>query len=161
MVLRTVLPEHHLSEALKDLVKLVTGLIATLAALVLGLLIASMKNAYDAVNEGFRVAAIRPAHESAIRALLPHCVVVSALIPGSQLPREFAARRNSLREFIALYTAIPAFTRRTPRRIGRRGRGAFSKAFRKRFPEVVGVEFARFMAAIIGTGSKSSIRESR
>jgi len=36
---------------LKDLVKLVTGFIATLAAPVLGLLIASMKNAYDAINE--------------------------------------------------------------------------------------------------------------
>ena len=33
MFLSTVLPEHHLSEASKDVVKLVTGLIATLAAL--------------------------------------------------------------------------------------------------------------------------------
>jgi hypothetical protein len=62
--LRTVLAEHHLGEALKDLVKLATGLIATPAPLVLGLLIASVKNAYDAVNEGFRVAAIRPGAES-------------------------------------------------------------------------------------------------
>jgi hypothetical protein len=59
MLLRTVLPEHHLSEASKDVVKLVTGLIATLAALVLGLLIASAKNSFDTVNEGFRQSAAK------------------------------------------------------------------------------------------------------
>jgi hypothetical protein len=59
MFLRTVLPEHHLSEATKDVVKLVTGLIATLAALVLGLLIASAKNSFDMANEGFRQSAAR------------------------------------------------------------------------------------------------------
>jgi hypothetical protein len=35
-------------------VKLVTGVIATLAALVLGLLIASAKNSFERVNEGYR-----------------------------------------------------------------------------------------------------------
>jgi hypothetical protein len=59
MLLRTVLPEHHLNEASKDVVKLVTGLIATLAALVLGLLIASAKNSFDTVNEGFRQSAAK------------------------------------------------------------------------------------------------------
>jgi hypothetical protein len=59
MFLRTVLPEHHLSEASKDVVKLVTGLVATLAALVLGLLIASAKNSFDMANEGFRQSAAR------------------------------------------------------------------------------------------------------
>ncbi len=59
MFLRTVLPEHHLNEASKDVVKLVTGLVATLAALVLGLLIASAKNSFDSTNEGFRESAAR------------------------------------------------------------------------------------------------------
>ena len=59
MFLSTVLPEHHLSEASKDIVKLVTGLIATLAALVLGLLVASAKNSFDTANEGFRQSAAR------------------------------------------------------------------------------------------------------
>jgi hypothetical protein len=54
MLLRTVLAEHHLSEPSKDVVKLVTGLIATLAALVLALLVASSKSSFDSVNEGFR-----------------------------------------------------------------------------------------------------------
>jgi hypothetical protein len=44
------LPDYHLSETTKDAVKLGTGLIATLAALVLGLLIASAKSAYDTQN---------------------------------------------------------------------------------------------------------------
>ncbi len=59
MFLRTVLPEHHLNDASKDLVKLVMGLIATLAALVLGLLVASSKNSFDTVNEGFRESAAK------------------------------------------------------------------------------------------------------
>jgi hypothetical protein len=47
MLLRAVLPEHHLSPDSKEIVKLGMGLIATMAALVLGLLIASAKSAYD------------------------------------------------------------------------------------------------------------------
>ena len=59
LVLRTVLPEHHLREDSKDVVKLVTALIATLSALVLGLLIASAKTSYDAVNDAFSDSAAR------------------------------------------------------------------------------------------------------
>ena len=47
MFLRNTLPEHHLSADAKDVVRLGTGLIGTIAALVLGLLIASAKNSYD------------------------------------------------------------------------------------------------------------------
>ena len=46
--LRVVLPEDHLSTASRDLVKLGMGTIATMTALVLGLLVSSAKNAYDA-----------------------------------------------------------------------------------------------------------------
>ena len=42
------LPEHHLSEASKEIVKFGAGFIATMAALVLGLLVASAKGSYDA-----------------------------------------------------------------------------------------------------------------
>src|SRR5260370_32233009 len=41
------LPGHHLSTDDKDFVRLGTGLIGTIAALVLGLLIASAKSSYD------------------------------------------------------------------------------------------------------------------
>jgi hypothetical protein len=47
MVVHSALPEHHLSTDSKDVVKLGIALIATMSALVLGLLIASAKTAYD------------------------------------------------------------------------------------------------------------------
>lgn len=50
MYVRSVLPEGHLQEDVKDIVRLSTGLIGTIAALVLGLLIASAKSSYDARN---------------------------------------------------------------------------------------------------------------
>jgi len=42
------LPQHHLSDDSKDVVKLGMGLVATMSALVLGLLVASAKSSYDA-----------------------------------------------------------------------------------------------------------------
>lgn len=48
VVLRRSLPEQHVGDTTKDVVRLVMGLIATMSALVLGLLIASAKNSYDA-----------------------------------------------------------------------------------------------------------------
>ena len=47
LVIRKALPDEHLSADTKDIVKLVVGLIGTMAALVLGLLIASAKSSYD------------------------------------------------------------------------------------------------------------------
>ena len=47
MVLRSILPNDHLSGDSKDVVKLGMGLVATMAALVLGLLIASAKGSFD------------------------------------------------------------------------------------------------------------------
>jgi hypothetical protein len=48
LTLRTVLPRHHLDAESRDVVKLGMGLIGTMAALILGLLVASAKGAYDA-----------------------------------------------------------------------------------------------------------------
>src|SRR5438552_643571 len=45
--LRGFLPEAHLSTESKDAVKLAMGLVATMSALVLGLLVSSAKGAYD------------------------------------------------------------------------------------------------------------------
>jgi hypothetical protein len=47
MLLRNKLPEHHLGGATKDVVRLGSGLIGTIAALVLGLLIASANSTYE------------------------------------------------------------------------------------------------------------------
>jgi hypothetical protein len=48
MILRTFLPDHHLSADSKDVIKLGTGLVGTMAALILGLLVASAKSSFDA-----------------------------------------------------------------------------------------------------------------
>ena len=45
--LRRALPEHHLSTESRDTVKLAMGLVATMAALLLGLLVSSAKGNYD------------------------------------------------------------------------------------------------------------------
>jgi hypothetical protein len=47
MAFAKLLPEHHLSTDSKDVMKLGMGLVATISALVLGLLIATAKSAYD------------------------------------------------------------------------------------------------------------------
>jgi hypothetical protein len=52
MLLRAILPEQHLSSESKDVVKLGMGLIGTMTALVLGLLIASAKSSFDAQRSG-------------------------------------------------------------------------------------------------------------
>lgn len=54
LFLRSVLPGHHLSNDAKDIVKLGTGLIATMAALVVGLLIAFAKADFDAQKNAFQ-----------------------------------------------------------------------------------------------------------
>jgi hypothetical protein len=48
--LRRLLPEHHLSADTKDAVKLAMGLVATMAALLLGLLVSSAKGSYDTIR---------------------------------------------------------------------------------------------------------------
>ncbi len=47
ITLRSVLPAQHLSTDSKDIVRLSAGLVGTIAALVLGLLVASAKGSYD------------------------------------------------------------------------------------------------------------------
>jgi len=47
MLFRAAVPQHHLSGESKDVVKLGMGLVATLAAMVLGLLIVSAKGSFD------------------------------------------------------------------------------------------------------------------
>jgi len=49
--LRSVIPEQHLQEQSLGMVRLCAGVLATLAALVLGLLVASAKSNYDRVND--------------------------------------------------------------------------------------------------------------
>ena len=58
MWLRTILPEQHLTNESRDTVRLGTGLIATMTALVLGLVTASAKSSFDTVNTAVRQTAV-------------------------------------------------------------------------------------------------------
>jgi Protein of unknown function (DUF4239) len=53
-LLRRALPSHHLDDQVKDVVRLGVGLIATIAALVLGLLIAAAKGSFDTQTSQIR-----------------------------------------------------------------------------------------------------------
>jgi hypothetical protein len=53
-LLRRALPEHHLDDHAKDIVRLGTGLVATISALVLGLLINSAASSYEAQRNEVR-----------------------------------------------------------------------------------------------------------
>jgi len=50
LLLQGLLPENHLRDTSKDTVKVAAGMIATLSALVLGLLVGSAKSSFDATN---------------------------------------------------------------------------------------------------------------
>src|SRR5262249_20267286 len=52
MGLQRLLPGQHLGKETQDVVKLSAGTIATLTALVLGLLVSSAKSSFDAINNG-------------------------------------------------------------------------------------------------------------
>jgi|SRR5262249_39550186 len=56
--LRGVLPEHHRSAESRDLVRVATGLLATMTALVLGLLIGSAKASYDTQGNELKQATV-------------------------------------------------------------------------------------------------------
>jgi hypothetical protein len=47
MLLRPALPEHHFSAESRQIVNLGMGIIGTMTALILGLLVASAKGAFD------------------------------------------------------------------------------------------------------------------
>jgi Protein of unknown function (DUF4239) len=57
MGLRLIIPGHHLDPDTKDLIKLGVGLIGTMSALVLGLLVASTKSSYDSKKSELAVMA--------------------------------------------------------------------------------------------------------
>src|SRR5580658_11316496 len=57
MVLRVKLPAFHLNQETKEVIRLGTGLLATLAAVVISLMIASAKSSYDTQDAHFRLLA--------------------------------------------------------------------------------------------------------
>jgi hypothetical protein len=84
-LLHAKLPQHHRDGDSKDVIKLVMGLIATIAALVLGLLIASAHSAYDT-------------QESEVRQLAVHLVLLDRIL--AHYGPEAAGARTVLREIV-------------------------------------------------------------
>jgi hypothetical protein len=84
-VMQRMLPEGHLSSDSKEVVKLSMGVVATLAALVLGLLVASAKSTYDA-------------RESEINQITAYVILLDNLL--AKYGDEAQAARTTLRRAI-------------------------------------------------------------
>ena len=59
IALNRVLPDHHLSKESKEIIHLGIGVIVTLTALVLGLLVASAKNSFDTKSDEIRRGSVK------------------------------------------------------------------------------------------------------
>jgi hypothetical protein len=59
LFLKGYVPSHHLNEESKDIVKLGLGVVASLSALVLGLLVSSAKGSFDSMSNELTLAAVR------------------------------------------------------------------------------------------------------
>ncbi len=106
--LQRVLPKHHLSDESKDMVKIGAGFIATLAALVLGLLVASATTSYNAKYDEVEASAakiilldrnLRQYGDEAtpVRLLLRDALVAKAKITWVEHEAETATRGAALR----------------------------------------------------------------
>ena len=84
--LRNRLPEHHLSGDTKDVVRLGTGLIGTIAALVLGLLIASANSTFETQS-------------TQVQQLTADIILLDRIL--AQYGPETASARNLLRRAVA------------------------------------------------------------
>jgi hypothetical protein len=131
MLLGRRLPRHHLGAASHDVVKLVLGIVATLSALVLGLLVASGKSSWDAQQgalyqmtaklvEVDRVLAAYGPEASSVRAILRQAVEqelreVEPLLRAD--PAGLLRPRSSLAHLRSFTDAVQALT---PEREGQR-----------------------------------------
>ena len=84
-VLGRVLPSHHLSKESKEIIHLGIGVIVTLTALVLGLLVASAKTSFDSKSDEIRQSSVK-------------IIVVDRLL--RQMGAPAAQARASLRQWI-------------------------------------------------------------
>ncbi|MFO0844762.1 MAG: hypothetical protein U0797_20590 [Gemmataceae bacterium] len=85
MVVRGLLPEPHLGNDSKDSVKMAMGLVATMTALVLGLLVASAKGVFDS-------------HRTGVQQLATNVVVLDRIL--AQFGPDSAPARAALRDAV-------------------------------------------------------------
>ena len=98
-LLRRALPEHHLSDATKDVVRLGVGLIATIAALVLGLLIAAAKGSFDTQTAQVRqITADLILLDNVLAQYGPEARPVREQLRSARLPASFGVRSKPAHE---------------------------------------------------------------
>lgn len=95
MFLRQRLPSHHLSDDARDLMKLAMGLVGTMSALVLGLVIATAKGTFEDQDAAVKASAAKVL-------VLDH--LLSVYGPDAGEPRELL-RRSVARSLEALWPA--------------------------------------------------------
>ena len=100
LALRARLPDRHLSDDSKDIVKLSIGVVATMAALVLGLLVSSAKGSFDRTEDELTMTASK---------------VVQLDRALAQYGRETAGMREALRRNYG--NAVDALTSDDPTRL--------------------------------------------
>ena len=130
LLLRRVLPRHHLRGDTKDVIRLGTGLIGTIAALVLGLLIASAKSSFDTRNVQ-------------VKELIANVILLDSML--AQYGPDSAPARNLLRGAV-LSTTEKIWKEQT----SIQPRGSFE----------VSQEAFAFLAAVEGLSPKSEAQQS-
>jgi hypothetical protein len=106
---RSRVPQHHLSDETKDMVKVGIGFLATLAAMVLGLLVASAKTSYDTkVEEIQQVAAKVILLDRNLRELGPQAEPVRMRLRQLLTDRILPLWDRGELEFTAISPAAPA-----------------------------------------------------
>lgn len=119
MLLRRLLPEHHLGSDSKDAIKVAMGMVATMAALLLGLLVSSAKGAYDDVrNEVTKLAARTAFLDRALELYGPDAAEIRVKLRGvvqqaaRQMWRDSARAEGTPdhREADSIYAAIHGLT---------------------------------------------------
>ena len=126
LFVRAMLPEHHLSEESIGVVKVATGLIGTIAELVLGLLISSAKSSFDTVNSELvhnaasivlldRVLAKYGTETQEVRGLIKQSYGRSIQILASRDPAELARLRGAeiLKQLVSLQRKLEELSPRT------------------------------------------------
>ena len=87
MLIRRKLPEKHLSDETKSLVTLSMGVVGTLTALVLGLLIATASGTFNTRNQEITV-------------------IAAKVIQSDRLLRRYGPEADAIRDLLRRYTAM-------------------------------------------------------
>lgn len=105
-VARTRLPQHHLDDDTKDMVKIGVGFLATLAALVLGLVVGAAKGSFDTKTAEVQTTAARILElDRTLRTFGPGAAPVREYLRRTVAAHAATLGSESYRQFVATSTA--------------------------------------------------------